>query len=48
MQTGLTEGDVTAMRPAEAEADLVKEDGSHVFAMGVGAAVTKAVERATG
>jgi uncharacterized repeat protein (TIGR01451 family) len=40
-QTGLTEGDVTAMRPAEEEADLVKEDGSHVFAMGVGAAVTK-------
>jgi len=41
VQTGLTEGDVTAMRPAEEEADLVKEDGSHVFAMGVGAAVTK-------
>jgi uncharacterized repeat protein (TIGR01451 family) len=41
VQTGLPDGDVTAMRPAEEEADLVKEDGSHVFAMGVGAAVTK-------
>jgi uncharacterized repeat protein (TIGR01451 family) len=40
-QTGLTEGDVTAMRPAQAEADLVKKDGSHVFALGVGAAVAK-------
>lgn len=40
-QTGLPEGDVAAMRPAAAEADLVKEQGSHVFAMGVGAAVTK-------
>jgi uncharacterized protein YegL len=40
-QTGLTEGDVTAMRPAEAQADLVKGDGSHVFALDVGAAVTK-------
>jgi uncharacterized repeat protein (TIGR01451 family) len=29
------------MRPAAAQADLVKEQGSHVFAMGVGAAVTK-------
>jgi uncharacterized repeat protein (TIGR01451 family) len=40
-QTGLPEGDVTAMRPAAAQADLVKEQGSHVFAIGVGAAVTK-------
>ena len=39
--TGLTEGDVTAMRPAAAEADVVKEQGSHVFALGVGSAVTK-------
>ena len=39
--TGLTEGDVTAMRPAAAEADFVKEQGSHVFAVGVGAAVTR-------
>jgi uncharacterized repeat protein (TIGR01451 family) len=40
-QTGLPEGDVAAMRPAAAQADFVKEQGSHVFAMGVGAAVTK-------
>jgi uncharacterized repeat protein (TIGR01451 family) len=40
--TGLTEGDVTAMRPAAAQADLVKEQRSHVLAMGVGAAVTTA------
>ena len=39
--TGLIEGDVTAMRPAAFEADLVKAQGSHVFALGVGAAVTK-------
>ena len=39
--TGLTEGAVSAMRPAAAEADLVKGQGSHVFMMGVGAAVTK-------
>jgi uncharacterized repeat protein (TIGR01451 family) len=38
--TGLTGGDVTALRRAVAEADLVKEQGSHVLAMGVGAAVT--------
>jgi uncharacterized repeat protein (TIGR01451 family) len=38
--TGLTEGDVTALRPAAAQADLVKGQGSHVLAMGVGAAVT--------
>jgi uncharacterized repeat protein (TIGR01451 family) len=41
VQTGLPEGDVTAMRPAAIQADLVKEQGSHVFAIGVGAAVTK-------
>ena len=29
------------MRPAPAQADLVKEQGLHVFALGVGAAVTK-------
>jgi uncharacterized repeat protein (TIGR01451 family) len=40
--TGLTEGDVTAMRPAAAQADLVKGQGSHIFALGVGAAVTGA------
>jgi uncharacterized repeat protein (TIGR01451 family) len=34
------EGAVAAMRPAALEADLVKGQGSHVFAMGVGAAVT--------
>ncbi len=39
--TGLTEGDVSAMRPAADEADRVKTQGSHVFALGVGAAVTK-------
>jgi uncharacterized repeat protein (TIGR01451 family) len=37
--TGLTEGDVTAMRRAAHEADLVKGQGSHVFALGVGEAV---------
>jgi uncharacterized repeat protein (TIGR01451 family) len=40
-KTGLPDGDVTAMRPAAAEADLVKGQGSHVLALGVGAAVTK-------
>jgi len=40
-QTGLTEGAVEALEPAWREADLVKEQGSHVFALGVGAAVTK-------
>jgi hypothetical protein len=35
------EGDVRAMRPAAIQADLVKEQGSHVFAIGVGTAVTK-------
>lgn len=39
--TGLTEGAAAAMRPAAHQADLVKEQGSHVFALGVGAAVTK-------
>ena len=39
--TGLTEGDATALRRAAAEADLVKAQGSHVLAMGVGAAVTQ-------
>jgi uncharacterized repeat protein (TIGR01451 family) len=38
--TGLTEGAVAAMRPAAQAADLVKAQGSHVFALGVGAAVT--------
>jgi uncharacterized repeat protein (TIGR01451 family) len=37
--TNLREGDVTALRRAVAEADLVKDQGSHVFALGVGAAV---------
>jgi uncharacterized repeat protein (TIGR01451 family) len=41
-QTGLTEGAVAAMRPAAEAADLVKGQGSHVFALGVGAAVTTA------
>ena len=40
-ETGLTEGDVEALRPAAAEADRVKAQGSHVLALGVGAAVTK-------
>jgi uncharacterized repeat protein (TIGR01451 family) len=43
-QTGLTEGAVAAMRPAAEAADLVKDpaqgEGSHVFALGVGSAVT--------
>lgn len=38
--TGLTPGDVTALRRATAEADLVKAQGSHVLALGVGEAVT--------
>src|SRR6185295_793853 len=41
-QTNLTEGAVAAMRPAAEAADLVKAQGSHVFALGVGAAVTGA------
>ena len=36
------EGDVTALRRAAAEADAVKAQGSHVLALGVGAAVTSA------
>jgi uncharacterized repeat protein (TIGR01451 family) len=40
--TGLTEGDVGAMRRAEEEANEVKGQGSHVFALGVGAAVNNA------
>ena len=39
--TGLTEGDSVALGKAATEADLVKGDGSHVFAVGVGSAVTK-------
>ena len=39
--TGLVEGEVEALRRATAQADLVKGQGSHVFALGVGAAVTK-------
>ncbi|HWK25246.1 MAG TPA: VWA domain-containing protein [Solirubrobacter sp.] len=38
--TNLTAGDVNAMRAAVEEADLVKYQGSHVFALGVGSAVT--------
>jgi uncharacterized repeat protein (TIGR01451 family) len=38
--TGLVEGDVTALTRAAGEADQVKAQGSHVFALGVGAAVT--------
>ena len=37
----LTPGDVSAMRGAATEADLVKGQGSHVLALGVGAAVTQ-------
>jgi uncharacterized repeat protein (TIGR01451 family) len=39
--TNLPEGDVNAMRGAAAEADLVKGQGSHVLALGVGSAVTE-------
>jgi uncharacterized repeat protein (TIGR01451 family) len=39
-QTNLPEGYVTAMRPAAEEADRVKMNGSHILALGVGAAVT--------
>jgi uncharacterized repeat protein (TIGR01451 family) len=38
--TNIREGDATAMRPAAAQANLVKNQGSHVLAMGVGDAVT--------
>jgi len=37
---GLTEGDIVALGNAQAEADNVKRQKSHVFALGVGAAVT--------
>ncbi len=40
--TGVVEGDATALRRAAAEADAVKAQGSHVLALGVGAAVTSA------
>ena len=39
--TGLVEGEAEALRRAAQQADLVKLQGSHVFALGVGAAVTK-------
>ena len=39
--TGLTEGAAEAMRRAAAQADIVKGQKSHVFALGVGAAVTQ-------
>ena len=39
--TGLTEGDSVALARAVTEADLVKGQGSHVLALGVGSAVTK-------
>ena len=38
--TGLTPGDAMALRRAAAAADIVKGQGSHVFALGVGEAVT--------
>ena len=38
---GLDGGDVEALRRAAQQADLVKGQGSHVLAMGVGSAVTK-------
>ena len=38
--SGLVEGEVEAMRRAAEEADVVKAQGSRVFALGVGAAVT--------
>jgi uncharacterized repeat protein (TIGR01451 family) len=41
-ETGLTEGDVEAMRRAQQEANKVKLQRSHVFALGVGAAVNNA------
>jgi von Willebrand factor type A domain len=40
--TGLVPGDATALRRAAAVADLVKGQGSHVMALGVGAAATSA------
>jgi uncharacterized repeat protein (TIGR01451 family) len=41
-ETGLTEGDVEAMRRAQQEANKVKLQRSHIFALGVGAAVNNA------
>ena len=38
--TGLVEGEAEALARASQQADLVKAQGSHVFALGVGAAVT--------
>ena len=48
-QTGLTNGDVEALRRAALEADVVKGQGSHVFALGVGEAVqnTNSAKRLT-
>ena len=39
--TGLVEGEAEALRRAAEQADLVKAQKSHVFALGVGEAVTK-------
>jgi uncharacterized repeat protein (TIGR01451 family) len=40
-KTGITAGAVEALQPAWEEANRVKLQGSHVFALGVGSAVTK-------
>src|SRR6185295_751682 len=40
--TGLPDGDYKALTAAANEADLVKGQGSHMFVIGVGAAVTEA------
>ncbi len=40
-KTGVVEGEAEALRRAAAEADVVKGQGSRVFALGVGQAVTK-------
>jgi uncharacterized repeat protein (TIGR01451 family) len=39
VQTGLIDGSVLALQPAWEEANLVKRQGSHIFAVGVGPAV---------
>ena len=39
--TNLPEGEAYALQKATAQADIVKSQGSHIFAIGVGAAVTK-------
>jgi uncharacterized repeat protein (TIGR01451 family) len=39
VQTGLIDGSVLALQPAWEEANLVKDQGSHIFAVGVGPAV---------